>query len=77
VTPFPLQRLRVSSRCGMLANYSPFLKLVKDGVPADEAWEQTKSKIRSRTKYGTWKKDFFVAEPDEQGQRYCHINEIK
>ena len=61
----------------MLLNYGPYQRLVKKGESPKKAWEKTKEKILARAKYGTWKKDYFVAEPDERGQKYCHINEIK
>ena len=61
----------------MLLNYAPYHRLVKKGLAPEKAWEKSKDRILSRAKYGTWKKDYYVAEPDERGQRYCHINEIK
>lgn len=64
-------------RCGVVMNFKPFHDLVKRGVNPDKAWKKTKEKILARARYGTWRKDFYVAGPDEQGQRYCHMDEIK
>ena len=61
----------------MVLNIGPYLRRVKNGEAPGEAWEKSQEKIFGRAKYGTWRKDYFVAEPDERGHRYCHINEIK
>lgn len=61
----------------MVLGFGPYQRLVKGGEDPAVAWEKTKDKIYSRAKFGTWRKDYFIADPDEKGQRYCHINEIK
>lgn len=63
--------------CGMLLNIAPYVDLLEDGVEPDKAWKAAKPQIYTKAKFGTWRRDYLVAEPDKKGQRYCHINEIK
>eukprot|EP00803_Ostreobium_quekettii_P009913 evm.model.scf_942EXC.5 EVM.evm.TU.scf_942EXC.5 scf_942EXC:31247-37403(+) len=64
--------------CGMVVNMGSFLNAVKKGEDPESAWDKMKEKIYSQAKFGTWRKDYFVAEPDSSGSgRFCHINEIK
>eukprot|EP00210_Caulerpa_lentillifera_P001035 g998.t1 len=63
--------------CGMLLDIGPYLDLLEDEEDAHDAWEASKDEIYSNAKLGTWRKDYFVADPDPKGQRYCHVNEIK
>lgn len=62
--------------CGVLLNLSPLVKLQKKGKVSDKEKKQVISSIFKKAKYGTWKRDFFVAGPEKSG-RFCDINEIK
>ena len=65
-----------SCRCGALIDMKPFHKKVDEGMDPDAAWQEAKSQVEMKIKYGTWATDFFVSGP-EQSARFCHIDEIR
>ena len=44
-------------------DFSPMMKLVKEGKSSAEAWEETRDQILAVAKKGTWNRDKFVSDP--------------
>ena len=49
--------------CGVLYDYGPFYELVREGLPAEEAWARAGEAVETGGQWGTWWKDEFVSEP--------------
>mmetsp|Transcript_13008 Transcript_13008/g.24636 ORF Transcript_13008/g.24636 Transcript_13008/m.24636 type:complete len:799 (+) Transcript_13008:69-2465(+) len=49
--------------CGALFDFSPMMKLTKEGKTPAEAWEETKDEILGNVQKGTWNRDKFVSDP--------------
>ncbi len=63
-------------RCGSVTNMSPYRQRLEEGVDPDEAWEQSKDGIDENSRYGTWRADYFLSKPADNGH-FCHANEIR
>ena len=51
--------------CGAMYDYGPFYELLREGLPADEAWARAGEAVQAGGQMGTWWKDEFVSDPRE------------
>ncbi|QDZ23721.1 hypothetical protein HOP50_11g62610 [Chloropicon primus] len=49
--------------CGAMFDFSPMMKLVKEGKTTAEAWDATRDQIMGSVQKGTWNRDKFVSDP--------------
>ena len=63
-------------RCGSVTNMSPYQQRLEEGIEPTKAWEQSKDEMDEKSRYGTWKSDYFLSKPDDSGH-FCHANEIR
>ena len=55
---------------------SPYQQRLEESIEPTKAWEQSKDEIDEKSRYGTWKNDYFLSKPDDSGH-FCHANEIR
>ena len=67
--------------CGILEDWTPFLRKIKKGVPPAKAWKDARPDIEQNAVWGTWAKDAFIGGPAEMGNgsagALCHRAEIE